>query len=57
MSVEKRECPIDALALQRLEICKLCAFYIKEEIKCGICKLKVKPLVNEDLINCPIGKW
>jgi len=57
MQVEKREYPIDSLALKRFNICKLCAFYIEKEIKCGICEQKVKHLVNQDLINCPVGKW
>ena len=54
---EKREYPIDPLALKRLNICKLCAFYMEKEIKCKICELEIKSLVNQDLVNCPIGKW
>lgn len=57
MSMEKKEYPIDPLALQRLKICESCAFFIENEKRCKMCGCLVKPMVNDELSTCPVGKW
>ena len=57
MSVEKREYPVDPLALQRFQICKLCTFYTEEDLRCKMCGCVVKKLVNDEIATCPVGKW
>jgi hypothetical protein len=57
MSTEKKEYPIDPVASQRFETCKLCAFYSSEEIRCNVCGCSVKKLVNDEVATCPVGKW
>lgn len=55
---EKREYPLDPLALQRLEVCKQCTYYaLEDEARCKLCGCVIKKLINDEVGTCPVGKW
>lgn len=54
---QKKEYPIDPLALYKFKKCQQCKYFNSDKNTCRMCGCNVKMIVNEEKSECPIGKW
>ena len=47
----------DSLYEERMKVCRACAFFDQEQVRCRKCGCKLKGKARFEAAHCPIQKW